>query len=82
MILASRLAGETRLVVLDADSTEAFTRGARNTYEGLPSEALAEPDETRFAHLIAAKGGGRRTGSRGNRRLRHGAISTDICNQR
>lgn len=55
MVLAARLAPETRVVVLDADPTEAFTRWARNAYEGPAFETVAEADETRLAHLIAAK---------------------------
>jgi chromosome partitioning protein len=54
-IIASSAAGRLRLVVLDADPTQAFTRWATNTYEGAPFETHAEPDETRLAHLIAAK---------------------------
>jgi len=55
MVLAARLAPEARVVVLDADPTEAFTRWARNAYEGAAFETVAEADETRLAHLIAAK---------------------------
>lgn len=56
MILASSLAGEgLRIVALDADPTQAFTRWAGNAYEGPSFEALAEPDETRLAHLINSK---------------------------
>lgn len=54
-ILAGSLAGDLRLVVLDADPTQALSRWATSAYEGPPFEALAEPDETRLAHLIAAK---------------------------
>jgi len=42
-------------VVLYADPTQALYRWAAPTYEGPPFEALAEPDEIRLAHLIAAK---------------------------
>ena len=56
MILGVSLAGEgLRIVALDADPTQAFTRWAGNAYEGPFSEALAEPDETRLAHLINSK---------------------------
>jgi chromosome partitioning protein len=44
-----------RLVLLDADPTQALSRWATSAYEGPPFEAFAEPDETRLAHLIAAK---------------------------
>ena len=54
-IIAASSAGHLRLVVLDADPTQAFTRWAANTYEGAAFETHAEPDETRLAHLIAAK---------------------------
>ena len=54
-VLAGSLAGSCRLVVLDADPTQALSRWAANAYEGAPFEAIAEPDETRLAHLIAAK---------------------------
>jgi chromosome partitioning protein len=53
--LAAGLAGQFRIVALDADPTQALSRWANNTYEGPPFEAMAEPDETRLAHLIAAK---------------------------
>jgi chromosome partitioning protein len=55
MVLAARLAPEVRVTVLDADPTEAFARWARTAYEGPPFETIAETDETRLAHLIAAK---------------------------
>lgn len=55
MVLSARLAPEARVVVLDADPTEAFTRWAQNAYEGAPFETVSEADETRLAHLIAAK---------------------------
>ena len=53
--LAASLAGEFRIVALDADPTQALSRWAANTYEGPPVEVPAEPDETRLAHLIASK---------------------------
>jgi len=54
-ILAGTLAQSMRLVVLDADPTQALSRWLANAYEGPAIEAHAEPDETRLAHLIAAK---------------------------
>jgi chromosome partitioning protein len=54
-VLAAALAGEMRVAVLDADPTCAVSRWAANAYEGPPFEAVAEADETRLAHLIAAK---------------------------
>ena len=54
-VLAAALASELRVVALDADPTQALSRWASNTYEGAPFEVIAEPDETRLAHLIAAK---------------------------
>ncbi len=56
-VLAGSLAASCRLVVLDADPTQALSRWASNAYEGAPFEAIAEPDETRLAHLIAEKAG-------------------------
>jgi chromosome partitioning protein len=53
--LAAGLASDLRVVALDADPTQALSRWATNTYEGPPFEVIAEPDETRLAHLIAAK---------------------------
>ena len=53
--LAAALASELRMVALDADPTQALARWAGNAYEGPPFETIAEPDETRLAHLIAAK---------------------------
>ena len=53
--LACSLAGTCRLVVLDADPTGAFSRWATRAYEGPPFVTVAEADETRLAHLIAAK---------------------------
>jgi chromosome partitioning protein len=49
------LAADLRIVALDADPTEALMRWSARAYEGPPFEAIAEPDETRLAHLIAAK---------------------------
>lgn len=54
-LLAGSLAGDMQLVVLDADPTQALSRWATSAYEGPPFETIAEPDETRLAHLIAAK---------------------------
>ncbi len=54
-LLAGGLAGDMRVILLDADPTQALTRWATSAYEGPPFEAMAEPDETRLAHLIAAK---------------------------
>ena len=53
--LVASLAGELRIVALDADPTQALSRWAANAYEGPPVEVLAETDETRLAHLIASK---------------------------
>jgi len=53
--LVASLAGELWIVALDADPTQALSRWAANAYEGPPVEVLAEPDETRLAHLIASK---------------------------
>jgi chromosome partitioning protein len=53
--LAASLAGELRVVALDADPTQALVRWASSAYEGPPFEAIAEPDETRLAHLIAGR---------------------------
>lgn len=56
MLLAGSLAPDgIKIVALDADPTQAFTRWATNAYEGPPFEALAEADETRLAHLINTK---------------------------
>jgi chromosome partitioning protein len=44
-----------RLVLIDADPTEAISRWATNAYEGPRFETLRETDETRLAHLIGAK---------------------------
>ena len=54
-VLAGSLADQCCLVVLDADPTEALSRWARSAYEGAPFEIIAEPDETRLAHLIGSK---------------------------
>jgi chromosome partitioning protein len=54
-VLICALAGELRIVALDADPTGALSRWAGRAYEGPPFEAVAEVDETRLAHLIAAK---------------------------
>lgn len=54
-VLAGSLAGTCRLVVLDADPTQALSRWASSTYEGPAFEAIAEPDETSLAHLIGSK---------------------------
>ena len=54
-VIACALAGELRIVALDADPTGAFSRWAARAYEGPPFETAAEADETRLAHLIAAK---------------------------
>jgi len=53
--LGGTLAGELRLVALDADPTQALARWAGGAYEGPPFKTIAEPDETRLAHLIAAQ---------------------------
>ena len=56
MLLAGSLAADgIKVVALDADPTQAFTRWAGNAYEGPPFETLAEADETRLAHLIDTK---------------------------
>lgn len=54
-VLAASLAGDMRVVVLDADPTQAVSRWASNAYEGAALDVTAEADETRLAHLIAAK---------------------------
>jgi len=53
-VLAVTLAGELRVVALGADPTQALSRWAGSTYEGPTFEVMAA-DETRLAHLIAAK---------------------------
>jgi chromosome partitioning protein len=56
MLLVGSLAAEGRKVVaLDADPTQAFSRWAANAYEGPEFETHAEADETRLAHLIDLK---------------------------
>ena len=53
MILASSLVQDgIRIVALDADPTQAFSRWAASAYEGPAFACMAEPDETRLAHLI------------------------------
>jgi chromosome partitioning protein len=53
MLLASSLAKDgIRVVALDADPTQAFSRWAASAYEGAAFVCIAEPDETRLAHLI------------------------------
>lgn len=54
-VLASMLAADMRVVAIDADPTGALSRWASRAYEGTPFETVAEADETRLAHLIAAK---------------------------
>lgn len=54
-VLAGSLASKMKVVVLDADPTEAMSRWAANAYEGPPFEAIKETDEAKLAHLIAAK---------------------------
>jgi chromosome partitioning protein len=54
-VLASTLAPEMRVVAIDADPTGALSRWAGRAYEGPPFESFAEADETKLAHLIAAK---------------------------
>ena len=54
-VLAASLAPSHQLAVLDADPTQALSRWARTAYEGAPFETIAEPDETRLAHLIGSK---------------------------
>lgn len=56
-VLAASLAVTHRLVVIDADPTEAFSRWAGSAYEGAKFETFAETDETRLAHLIAEAAG-------------------------
>src|SRR5690349_5312847 len=53
--LACLLAPEMRVVTIDADPTGALSRWAERAYEGPPFESVAEADETRLAHLVAAK---------------------------
>ncbi len=54
-VLLASLAGNLRVLAIDADPTQALARWATKTYEGPPFEVLAEPDETKLAHLIAAR---------------------------
>ena len=54
-VLASLLAADMRVVAIDADPTGALSRWASRAYEGAAFETVAEADETRLAHLIAAK---------------------------
>ena len=54
-LLAGSLAGELKVVVLDADPSQALSRWATSAYEGPPFEVIAEPDEAQLAHLIAAR---------------------------
>jgi len=53
--LTCLLAPEMQVVTIDADPTSALSRWAERAYEGPPFESVAEADETRLAHLIAAK---------------------------
>lgn len=54
-VLAGSLARKMRVTVIDADPTLAISRWAANAYEGPEIDVVAEADETRLAHLIAAK---------------------------
>ena len=54
-LLGGSLASELRVVLLDADPSQALSRWAKSAYEGPPLEASPEPDEARLAHLIATK---------------------------
>jgi chromosome partitioning protein len=54
-VIVCALAGDLRIVALDADPTTALSRWAGRAYEGPPFEIIAEADETRLAHLIAEK---------------------------
>lgn len=54
-ILAGSLARDMRVTVLDADPTQAVSRWVSNAYEGPALDVHYEADETRLAHLIAAK---------------------------
>lgn len=53
-VLAGQLAPDMRVVAIDADPTGALSRWAARAYEGPAFETVAEADETRLAHLIAA----------------------------
>jgi len=56
MILCGYLAADgLKIVAVDADPAEAFSRWAAHAYEGRPFETIAEADETRLAHLIDLK---------------------------
>ncbi|SNB66536.1 chromosome partitioning protein [Arboricoccus pini] len=58
MLLAAALAKEgQRLSVIDADPTEAFSRWARQTYEGPPFDCFFEAEESRLAHRINERAG-------------------------
>lgn len=53
MVLASSLVQDgLRIVALDADPTQAFSRWASSAYAGPAFDCAAEPDETRLAYLI------------------------------
>ena len=54
-VLASSLAPDMQVIAIDADPTGALSRWAERAYEGAAFEVIAEADETRLAHLIAAK---------------------------
>ena len=54
-VLASSLASDIQIIAIDADPTGALSRWAGRAYEGAAFEVIAEADETRLAHLIAAK---------------------------
>jgi chromosome partitioning protein len=54
-VLAGLLADDMRVVAIDADPTGALARWASRAYEGAAFETVGEADETRLAHLIAAK---------------------------
>ncbi len=54
-LLAGALAADMRVVAIDADPTCALSRWADRAYEGPAFETVAEADETRLAHLIAAR---------------------------
>lgn len=53
--IACLMAADMRIVAIDADPTGALSRWAERAYEGPQFEMVAEADETRLAHLIAAK---------------------------
>ena len=54
-VMVRSLVADMRVVAIDADPTGAFSRWAARAYEGPAFETLAEADETRLAHLIAAR---------------------------